>query len=137
MKIFFAASAGLCLLGLGDAFVTPDHSSFVSPVVRSSRRAPLPSKIDVVSPSALRMVKPGQSEAQEKEQRAAEIRQKIAQLKSSGRFKDTSAEESMMNEAEQFFSKESPLRKFERKKLKEKAEKELEEGGTPEDNSAE
>ena len=69
--------------------------------------------------------KPGQSEAEAKAERALEISNKIASLKAAGKFKDN-AEETMMQEAEQFMNKESPMAKFERR-AKERKEKEAQE----------
>jgi hypothetical protein len=76
------------------------------------------------------MAKPGQSEEQAKQERENEIRSKIAQLKSAGKFKKTNPEESMMLEAEEFFNKESPIKKYERqKKEREQREQEKQEQG--------
>ena len=83
----------------------------------STRRAPLQTGIC--------RAKPGQSEAEAKAERALEISNKIAALKSAGKFKDN-AEETMMQEAEQFMNKESPMAKFERR-AKERKEKEAQE----------
>ena len=76
------------------------------------------------------MAMPGMSEEQRKAERDNEIRQKIAQLKSQGRMTKTnkdgikeSAEDSAMAEAEAFFNKPSPFKKFE---LRRKAEREKE-----------
>jgi hypothetical protein len=71
--------------------------------------------------TALSMARPGQSEAQARKEREDEIRQKLAQLKSSGKMKGGTAS-SMMDEAEKFFNKESPARKFELKNKKRKEE---------------
>jgi hypothetical protein len=80
--------------------------------------------------SSLFMAMPGMSEEQRKAERDNEIRQKIAQLKSQGRMTITnkdgikeSAEDSAMAEAEAFFNKPSPFKKFE---LRRKAEREKE-----------
>ena len=62
------------------------------------------------------MARPGQSEEQAKQERENEIRSKIASLKKAGKFKKTNPEETMMLEAEAFFNKESPIKKFERRK---------------------
>jgi len=71
----------------------------------------------VVFPLAMAM--PGKSENQIKMEREQEIFRKLAKLKSEGKMvnKDgtKSAEDSAMIEAEAFFNRESPLRKFERK----------------------
>eukprot|EP00339_Tiarina_fusa_P024795 CAMPEP_0117030418 /NCGR_PEP_ID=MMETSP0472-20121206/21960_1 /TAXON_ID=693140 ORGANISM="Tiarina fusus, Strain LIS" /NCGR_SAMPLE_ID=MMETSP0472 /ASSEMBLY_ACC=CAM_ASM_000603 /LENGTH=151 /DNA_ID=CAMNT_0004738491 /DNA_START=49 /DNA_END=504 /DNA_ORIENTATION=- len=75
----------------------------------------------------LYMGRPGQSEAQQRQDRENEIRSKMAKLKSAGRMnKVGDGSESMMNEAEAFFNQESPLRKLERatKARKEAAETE-------------
>ena len=81
------------------------------------------------------MARPGQSEAQEREERADEIRRKMMQLKNAGKLNKSAAaggEDSVMLEAEAFFNKESPLRKFERetqaRKEKEALRKAQEEG---------
>jgi multimeric flavodoxin WrbA len=96
---------------------------------------------------ALMMATPGQSEAQKRQKREEEIRTKLAQLKSAGKMnKGGDGSEGMMKEAEAFFNKESPLRKFERRQqaLKEeeeaeallKAQQEEECEGTMDDNVA-
>ena len=76
------------------------------------------------------MAMPGMSEEQRKLERDNEIRQKIAKLKSQGKMNKTnkdgtkeSPEDSAMAEAEAFFNKPSPAKKFE---LRRKAEKERE-----------
>lgn len=56
------------------------------------------------------MAAPGKSDEQARKDRDEEIRAKIAQLKSQGRMKDR--EESAMVEAEAFFNKPSPVKKF-------------------------
>lgn len=66
------------------------------------------------------MVRPGQSEAQQRNEREEEIRQTLAQLKSSGKMKGATAK-SMMEEAENFFNRPSPVRKFE-KQVRERKE---------------
>lgn len=90
------------------------------------------------SSTALCMARPGQSEAQARKEREDEIRGKLAKLKADGKMKGGTAE-SMMEEAEQFFSKESPTRKFERsvKKRREAAlQKEKDEAeGTTDDTA--
>jgi len=62
------------------------------------------------------MAAPGKSEEQAKQERDAEIRNKIAKLKRDGKIKNAdgtkSAEDSAMLEAEAFFNKASPVRKF-------------------------
>jgi hypothetical protein len=66
------------------------------------------------------MAIPGQSEEQRRQERQQEISDKISKLKNEGRMNKgsvASTEDSMMLEAEQFFNKESPLKKFARKKL--------------------
>ena len=82
-----------------------------------------------LSPTCL-MAMPGMSEEQRKLERDNEIRQKIAKLKSQGKMGKTnkdgikeSPEDSAMAEAEAFFNKPSPAKKFE---LRRKAEKERE-----------
>jgi hypothetical protein len=69
------------------------------------------------------MARPGQSEAQARKEREDEIRQKLAQLKSSGKMKGGTAS-SMMDEAEKFFNVESPARRFELRNKKRKADAE-------------
>jgi hypothetical protein len=71
------------------------------------------------------MARPGQSEEQAKQERENEIRSKIASLKKAGKFKKSNPEETMMLEAEAFFNKESPIKKFERRK-KEREQREQE-----------
>jgi hypothetical protein len=80
--------------------------------------------------SPLSMARPGQSEEQAKQERENEIRSKIASLKRAGKFTKNNPEESMMLEAEEFFNRESPIRKFERrKKEREQREQEQEQQG--------
>ena len=85
--------------------------------------------VSSLSPTYL-MAMPGMSEEQRKLERDNEIRQKIAKLKSQGKMNKTnkdgikeSPEDSAMAEAEAFFNKPSPAKKFE---LRRKAEKERE-----------
>ena len=85
--------------------------------------------VSSLSPTYL-MAMPGMSEEQRKLERDNEIRQKIAKLKSQGKMGKTnkdgikeSPEDSAMAEAEAFFNKPSPAKKFE---LRRKAEKERE-----------
>jgi hypothetical protein len=69
--------------------------------------------------AVLFMAAPGMSEERRKEERDAEIRATISKLKRDGRMQKNkdgtqqSAEETAMLEAEAFFSKPSPVRKFE------------------------
>jgi hypothetical protein len=67
----------------------------------------------------LSMAMPGQSDEQRRQEREQEIRAKMSQLKSQGRMNKggVSTEDSIMLEAEQFFNKESPFKKFQQKKL--------------------
>jgi Skp family chaperone for outer membrane proteins len=62
---------------------------------------------------------PGMSDERRKQERDAEIRSKIAKLKREGKMKNKdgtrSGEDSAMFEAEAFFNRTSPVRKFERK----------------------
>jgi hypothetical protein len=78
------------------------------------------------SRTAMRMGRPGQSEAQQRQEREEEIRSKLAKLKSSGKMKGGTSE-SMMDEAEQFFNKETRLKKFERR-AREREQREADEG---------
>mmetsp|Transcript_2085 Transcript_2085/g.3186 ORF Transcript_2085/g.3186 Transcript_2085/m.3186 type:complete len:153 (-) Transcript_2085:318-776(-) len=78
-----------------------------------------------ITTTMIKMARPGQSEAQQKQEREAEIRAKLAQLKSAGKMKGGTAE-STMAEAENFFNQESPVRKLERR-IKEQKQKEAEE----------
>eukprot|EP00547_Thalassionema_nitzschioides_P015842 CAMPEP_0194242870 /NCGR_PEP_ID=MMETSP0158-20130606/8274_1 /TAXON_ID=33649 /ORGANISM="Thalassionema nitzschioides, Strain L26-B" /LENGTH=96 /DNA_ID=CAMNT_0038978043 /DNA_START=191 /DNA_END=481 /DNA_ORIENTATION=- len=75
------------------------------------------------------MAAPGKSEEQAKQEREAVIRSKIAKLKSQGRFKNAdgtqSVEDSAMLEAEAFFNKPSPLKKFEKRAAERKERKKL------------
>lgn len=70
---------------------------------------------------ALSMARPGQSEAHARAERENEIRQKLAQLQSSGKMKGGTSS-SMMDQAEKFFNVESPARKFELRNKKRKAD---------------
>jgi hypothetical protein len=84
------------------------------------------------------MVRPGQSEAQQRQEREEEIRVKLSQLKSSGKMKGGTTE-SIMAEAEEFFNKKSPVRKFEkfvrdRKEAEERQKKEDEGEGSTDDD---
>jgi hypothetical protein len=66
------------------------------------------------------MAMPGKSEAQRKQERENEIRAKMSKLKSEGRMnkgKDVTTEDSMMIEAEAFFNKESPFKKYQQRKM--------------------
>jgi hypothetical protein len=67
----------------------------------------------------LSMAMPGQSEEQRRQEREMEISEMVSKLKSQGRMneKGESTEDSAMLEADEFFNKESPLKKFQRKKL--------------------
>jgi hypothetical protein len=65
------------------------------------------------------MAKPGMSEERARQEREAEIQSKISRMKREGRMKNKdgtaqSSEDSAMLEAEAFFNKPSPVRKFER-----------------------
>jgi len=62
----------------------------------------------------LLMARPGQSEAQARQEREEEIRVQLARLKSAGKLKNGRGDKTMMQEAEDFFNQESPTRKFER-----------------------
>jgi hypothetical protein len=80
--------------------------------------------------TAVFMAKPGMSEERQRLEREAEIQSKISKLKSQGKMKNKdgtaqSAEDAAMLEAEAFFSKPSPLRKFERS-MAERKQRELE-----------
>jgi hypothetical protein len=85
----------------------------------------------VATCTALGMAKPGMSEERARQEREADIQSKISKLKSQGKFKNKdgggkqSAEDSAMLEAEAFFSKPSPLRKFEKNQA-ERKQRELE-----------
>ena len=58
------------------------------------------------------MARPGQSEAQARQEREEEIRVQLARLKSAGKLKNGRGDKTMMQEAEDFFNQESPTRKF-------------------------
>jgi hypothetical protein len=71
------------------------------------------------------MAKPGMSDERARQEREAEIQSKISRMKREGRMKNKdgtaqSAEDSAMLEAEAFFSKPSPLRKFEKSQAERK-----------------
>eukprot|EP00545_Synedropsis_sp_CCMP1620_P009836 CAMPEP_0119004248 /NCGR_PEP_ID=MMETSP1176-20130426/1037_1 /TAXON_ID=265551 /ORGANISM="Synedropsis recta cf, Strain CCMP1620" /LENGTH=190 /DNA_ID=CAMNT_0006955933 /DNA_START=99 /DNA_END=669 /DNA_ORIENTATION=+ len=131
----------LCNHSLGvDAFISSSPLPF-API----RSFPLPSTLVQntfparSSSSAVFMARPGQSEAQQKREREDEIREKLAQLKSAGKMKGGTSD-SMMDEAEKFFNKESPAKKFARatkKRLEAEAalQKEEEEGLSEGDDS--
>ena len=76
-------------------------------------------------PVIAHMAKPGQSDAQQRQERENEIRSTLAKLKSAGRVangkKGGDLSQSMVDEAEAFFNKESPVRKFERQAKERKA----------------
>ena len=63
----------------------------------------------------LEMARPGQSEAQARQEREEEIRSQLAKLKGAGKLKNGKGSESMMNDAEAFFNQESPSQKFQRR----------------------
>ena len=71
------------------------------------------------------MAKPGQSEAQQRQERENEIRSTLAKLRSAGKVANNKnggdLSHSMVDEAEAFFNKESPVRKFERQAKERKA----------------
>jgi hypothetical protein len=76
-------------------------------------------------PVALFMAKPGMSDERARQEREAEIQSKISRMKREGKMKNKdgtaqSAEDSAMLEAEAFFSKPSPLRKFEKSQAERK-----------------
>ena len=109
----------------------------------STRRA-----VRVAPARPLFMAKPGMSDERARQEREAEIQSKISRMKREGKMKNKdgtaqSAEDSAMLEAEAFFSKPSPLRKFEksqaeRKRLEaEAAEAAGEESKLPYDESSE
>jgi cell division protein FtsB len=79
--------------------------------------------------SRLTMARPGQSEAQQKQEREDEIRATLARLQRDGKLPSQKGggdpSESMIKEAEAFFNpKESPLQKFARQNAERKAAKE-------------
>lgn len=90
-------------------------SVLATKAITSSR---ITKKKNVVVGFALFMAAPGKSDEIVKQEREAEIRSKIAKLKSQGKFKNKdgtqSAEDAAMLEAEAFFNKPSPIRKFEK-----------------------
>lgn len=75
---------------------------------------------------------PGMSDERRKQERDSEIRSKIAKLKREGKIKNKdgtrSAEDSAMLEAEAFFNRSSPVRKFEHKLAERKRLASLAEG---------
>eukprot|EP00580_Thalassiosira_gravida_P000830 CAMPEP_0201607416 /NCGR_PEP_ID=MMETSP0492-20130828/6519_1 /ASSEMBLY_ACC=CAM_ASM_000837 /TAXON_ID=420259 /ORGANISM="Thalassiosira gravida, Strain GMp14c1" /LENGTH=188 /DNA_ID=CAMNT_0048071983 /DNA_START=6 /DNA_END=572 /DNA_ORIENTATION=- len=76
------------------------------------------------------MAKPGKSDEQIKQERDAEIRATISRLKSQGKMKNAdgtkmSAMDSAMDEAEAFFNKPSPFKKYEAR-LAERKQREAE-----------
>lgn len=69
--------------------------------------------------SSVFMAKPGMSDERARQEREAEIQSKISRLKAQGKMKNKdgtalSSEDSAMLEAEAFFNKPSPSRKWER-----------------------
>jgi hypothetical protein len=85
------------------------------------------------------MARPGQSEAQQKQDREDEIRATLARLQRDGKLKSQQdggdPSDSMISEAEAFFNPpESPLQKFARKTAERKAAKERDEGMLPPDD---
>ena len=91
--------------------------------VQPKKIAALPHTDSRSSHVGLFMAAPGKSDELARKERDEEIRAKIAKLKSQGKMKKgVSAEDSAMLEAEEFFNKPSPVRKFqeraaERKRL--------------------
>ena len=86
----------------------------------STRRA-----VRVAPARPLFMAKPGMSDERARQEREAEIQSKISRMKREGKMKNKdgtaqSAEDSAMLEAEAFFSKPSPLRKFEKSQAERK-----------------
>jgi hypothetical protein len=139
MKIAALLVGSLVLLACGES--AHAFSSCFSTTSPNQHRHPLPdfarsqriSKQEVV----LHMAKPGQSEAQQRQERENEIRSKMAKLKAAGRMdKGGDGSASMMNEAEAFFNKDNPVRR--RKKAAEallKKQQEEEESKGTEDDS--
>jgi hypothetical protein len=134
--LLFALCATLC-----SAFVpvaVPLSSSVVGAIARKGvwhvgfvpSRTVTTSTV-VTTRTVLGMAKPGMSEERARQEREADIQSKISKLKSQGRMKNKdgggkqSAEDSAMLEAEAFFSKPSPLRKFEKSQA-ERKQRELE-----------
>jgi hypothetical protein len=73
----------------------------------------------IVRSGTVAFAAPGMSDERRKQERDAEIRSTIAKLKREGKIKNKdgtrSAEDSAMLEAEAFFNRTSPVRKFEQK----------------------
>jgi hypothetical protein len=124
-------------------------SAFLSPLDSVGRARPVEPTIVLAKTTTISrtnvvlfMAAPGMSEERRKQERDAEIRAKISKLKREGKMnKDgKSAEESAMLEAEAFFSKPSPVRKFEawtaeRKRVALEAEAEEERKGQDDEQS--
>ncbi|KAI2509323.1 hypothetical protein MHU86_5076 [Fragilaria crotonensis] len=101
------------------------------PAIDASRTRSLHTQIAFLSPSSVAVrtksntnplsAAPGMSDERRKQERESEIRSTIAKLKREGKMKNKdgtgalSAEDSAMLEAEAFFSRASPVRKFEEK----------------------